>query len=184
MATPVLIGQISVSEYLAASYRPDCDYLDGKVLERNVGEKPPGLLQGILYTIFLANEVRWNLMPLLEQRIQTSPASFRVPDLCLIDPLDSDSILRTPPVLCIEVLSKDDTLRSMQQSIDEYLEMGVRNVWLLDPILKRAWFASPDGLHHAGSSLAIAGSDVSIDLEHVFKRPDARMAGILGDRPV
>jgi hypothetical protein len=29
---------ISVTEYLNASYRPDCDYVDGELVERNVGE--------------------------------------------------------------------------------------------------------------------------------------------------
>ena len=32
MATRTLV---SVEEYLATSYRPDCDYVDGKVVERN-----------------------------------------------------------------------------------------------------------------------------------------------------
>lgn len=35
MATAVLI---SLVEYLRTSYRPDCDYLDGEVVERNFGE--------------------------------------------------------------------------------------------------------------------------------------------------
>ena len=30
--------QISVAEYLNTSYRPDCDYVDGEVRERNLGE--------------------------------------------------------------------------------------------------------------------------------------------------
>ena len=29
---------VSLQEYLETSYRPDCDYLDGELLERNVGE--------------------------------------------------------------------------------------------------------------------------------------------------
>ena len=32
-------GLISVREYLSTSYRPDCDYVDGEVQERNLGEK-------------------------------------------------------------------------------------------------------------------------------------------------
>lgn len=36
-ATPLLIP---VEEYLSTAYRPDCDYVDGEVLERNVGETP------------------------------------------------------------------------------------------------------------------------------------------------
>ena len=49
MATPVLIP---VSDYLNTAYRPDCDYIDGEVRGRNAGEKPHGLLQGILFSIF------------------------------------------------------------------------------------------------------------------------------------
>ncbi len=35
MATGALV---SVDEYLRTSYRPDCDYVDGILVERNVGE--------------------------------------------------------------------------------------------------------------------------------------------------
>ena len=28
---------ISVEEYLASTYEPDCDYVDGRIEERNVG---------------------------------------------------------------------------------------------------------------------------------------------------
>lgn len=38
---------ISVEEYLATSYRPDCDYVDGQVLERNLGEWEHGSLQAL-----------------------------------------------------------------------------------------------------------------------------------------
>ena len=33
---------IPVEVYLHSSYRPDCDYVDGAVLERNAGEIPHG----------------------------------------------------------------------------------------------------------------------------------------------
>jgi hypothetical protein len=29
---------VSVEEYLHTSYDPDCDYVDGEIVERNVGE--------------------------------------------------------------------------------------------------------------------------------------------------
>ena len=35
MKAPVLVP---VEEYLRTTYRPDCDYVDGEVLERNVGD--------------------------------------------------------------------------------------------------------------------------------------------------
>lgn len=43
---------IPVSEYLATTYRPDCDYVDGELVERNLGEREHAALQGILNAIF------------------------------------------------------------------------------------------------------------------------------------
>ena len=37
-----------LSEYLETSYRPDCDYLEGELLERNGGEWDHSRLQGLL----------------------------------------------------------------------------------------------------------------------------------------
>ena len=33
-----------MEEYLATSYRPDCDYVDGEIEERNLGEKEHSIL--------------------------------------------------------------------------------------------------------------------------------------------
>ena len=73
MATPVLIP---LSEYLNTTYDPDCDYIDGEVIERNVGEKQHGLLQGLLFSIFLNTLDDWQLLPVTEQRV-TGPDAKR-----------------------------------------------------------------------------------------------------------
>ncbi len=36
---------ISVEQYLRTSYSPDREYLDGRVVERNLGEKDHSILQ-------------------------------------------------------------------------------------------------------------------------------------------
>ena len=33
------MSAMSVDEYLTSTYRPDCDYVDGHLLERDVGKK-------------------------------------------------------------------------------------------------------------------------------------------------
>jgi hypothetical protein len=40
---------ISVEEYSSMSYRPDCDFVDGEVIERNFGTKDHSKLQGRIY---------------------------------------------------------------------------------------------------------------------------------------
>jgi hypothetical protein len=31
---------VPLSEYLSTTYRPDCDFLEGELKERNMGEQP------------------------------------------------------------------------------------------------------------------------------------------------
>src|SRR5579872_6440583 len=137
MATGALV---SVEEYLHTSYRPDCEYIDGVVLERNLGEFDHSRLQMILGAYFFAREKRWGIVTLPEQRVQVKATRFRVPDLCIL--LGSgpfEPIIHTAPFICIEILSKDDTIDSVQDRIDDYLAFGVRYVWLVNPRSRRAF---------------------------------------------
>ena len=59
---------ISVSEYLKSSYRPDCDYVDGRVEERNVGEHDHAALQAELIFWFRQHQLEWSVEVLPEQR--------------------------------------------------------------------------------------------------------------------
>jgi len=36
---------VPVDEYLRTSYSPDCEYVDGRIVERNLGEKGRSILQ-------------------------------------------------------------------------------------------------------------------------------------------
>ncbi len=40
------------------------------------------------------------------------------------------------PVLCVEVLSHSNTWTETRRKIDEYLEAGVREVWIVDPDMR------------------------------------------------
>lgn len=67
MATATVIP---VEQYLRTSYRPDCDYVDGEVLERNLGEQWHAAVQTNFGIIFGQNRREWELRPLTEQRIR------------------------------------------------------------------------------------------------------------------
>src|ERR1700691_425045 len=111
MATRALIP---VEVYLTSVYRPDCDYVDGEVLERNVGERDHSKLQGELFYYLRARAKQLGIHIYPEQRVQVSALRFRIPDLCIVaGPEPEDQIFHQPPLVCIEVLSKDDTLERM-----------------------------------------------------------------------
>src|SRR5687768_542547 len=96
---------ISVEEYLATSYRPDCEYVDGVLLERNLGEHDHSRLQGMLFTAFRQMEKMLGIYVLIEQRVQVSASRFRVPDLCVLRSRSTNRIVTQPPYLCIELIS-------------------------------------------------------------------------------
>ena len=82
---------ISVSEYLSTSYRPDCDYVDGEVLERNLGELDHCKLLRKLILYFGVRKKQWRIHVFPEQRVQVSKTRFRVPDVCVVAGADPPS---------------------------------------------------------------------------------------------
>ena len=137
MATSTLVP---LNEYLQTSYSPDCDWIDGEVRERNMGEGPHSVLQAFFIMFFGARRKEWNVRVLPEQRVQTSATHFRIPDVCLArrdGPLEE--IVRTPPLLCVEILSRNDAMSEMVQRIQDYFSMGVTAVWVIDPWNRKAF---------------------------------------------
>ena len=126
---------MTVEDYLRTSFEgPDCEFLDGEVVERNVGELPHGLVQGEL--VFLLRRVapESGLTVVPEIRLQLSPTRFRVADVAVWRSRPIGSRIPTvPPFLAIEILSREDRLTRLQPKIQEYLQFGVEHVWVIDP---------------------------------------------------
>ena len=153
--------QVSVQEYLATTYHPDCDYIDGELLDRNMGEPGHAWLQGeVLFWLRLrAKELHIRVLP--ECRLQITPTRFRIPDvMALREDVPLDPILRQAPLLCIEILSKDDTMKAIMRRIHDYLQVGVPTCWILDPIDRLAWIAKADGVHEVKDGILRAGGIV------------------------
>jgi len=88
-----------------------------------------------------------------------------------VQPIDpADPIVRRAPVVCVEVLSKGDSLNEMREKVDDYLAMGVQHIWFIDPLLRVAYTASEDGFEPAHNMLAAPGTPVFVDLADIFRR--------------
>ncbi len=55
----------------------------------------------------------------------------------LVGERPSGPTIRTPPFLCIEILSPSDRMSEMQERIDDYLEFGVPHVRAIYPMNRR-----------------------------------------------
>ncbi|AXC10972.1 protein of unknown function DUF820 [Acidisarcina polymorpha] len=171
MSTPTLI---SVEHYLATSYSPDCDYVDGEVRERNLGEHEHARLQTAIAAWLWTHRKEWKIIPVVEQRVQVSEKRFRIPDVSVLDrnqPMEP--IVRVPPIVCCEVLSRSDTMREMRERCDDYLLFGVRHVWAFDPLRREAFICDAKGFHAPeGEQLAVPGTPIYLPLPQIFAELD------------
>ncbi len=137
---------ISLSEYLRTSFDPDRDFVDGEVLERNVGKTKHSYTQGKTIAWFDRRLDELRLQPMPELRMQVHSSRVRVPDVALSElPIPDQDVFTSPPYLCIEVMSPDDTAGTLQDRLDDYLNFGVPNIWVVDPWKHRGWRITPEG---------------------------------------
>ena len=155
---------VTISEYLETSYRPDCDYIDGELQERNLGESDHSRLQISLASYLFSREMLWGISAFTEQRVQVRDTRYRVPDITVVaGPVTGIPVLREPPFLCIEILSRGDSMDEVQSRIDDYLAFGVPYVWVLNPRTRRGFVYTPDGMTEAkDGTLRTAGPDIEV----------------------
>ena len=166
MATTILVP---VEEYLSTSF-PDGDreYLEGQLLEKNMGEVDHSDLQTTLAVLFRANCP--GFWAGVEVRVQVKARRFRVPDVCLVAGGKPKSrTITTPPFLIVEVLSPDDRMSEMQERIDDYLAFGVKYVWIVDPATRRGYVYTADGSREAKDGvLRTEGPAIQVALAELF----------------
>ena len=165
---------LSLDEYLKTEYRPDCDFVDGEIEERNVGERDHNRIQLLLGIWFHSHEKTWNVEVIPEQRTRVSKNRVRVPDVCLVSrDIPVEQVTVTPALLCIEVLSPEDRLARMTKRLDDFATMGVPNLWIIDPAQRIGYvYTSPDNLKLVTDRLTIPETPIYLDLPTLFAALD------------
>lgn len=166
--------RISVEEYLSTSYRPDCDYVDGQIEERHLGEKEHSILQRALILLFGNQREMWKVEVFPEQRVQVSTTRYRIPDITVVPAgMRWERILRQPALLLIEILSPEDRWNRMRERVDDYFAAGTEHVWIIDPELRKAYVCSRTGFQEPeGGLLTIPGSPIRVVLSELFAELD------------
>ena len=125
---------VPLAEYLATAYDPDVEYVDGVLVERNVGDWLHSLIQRNL--IVALSRKYPHLFAVPELRSRTKETRYRLPD---------DSVLLSPPGtrfllkaahIAIEILSEDDRMSQVFEKLAEYEAAGIAHIWLVDPRLE------------------------------------------------
>ena len=133
---------MSVEEYLATSF-PDGDreYLDGVVVERNLGTNPHSAFQQFLAEYLGAQARRLGLAVRPECRTKINATRYRVPDILVIArPFHAvRGVIVDAPLLIVEVLSPDDRVGETVKRYRDYAVFGVPHIVQLDPVERTAF---------------------------------------------
>ena len=175
MATlPNLEELWTVREYLRTSWSPDREFVDGRIEERNLGEKEHSILQRFLTVLFAINRAAWGVEVFPELRTQTRDTRFRVPDVLVVRAGEKfERYVTQPPLIAIEILSPEDTLRAMREKAAEYRQFGIEHIWIIDPEPRIAYRYVDDGLEevHSGA-LTVPGTPIRVVLSEMFAELD------------
>lgn len=177
MATlPISEEPWTVREYLSTSWSPDRELVDGRIEERNLGEIEHSILQRFLTVLFAVNRSLWGVEVYPELRTQTAARNFRVPDVLVVRAGETiERYVTRPPLIAVEILSPEDTLRAMQEKAAEYRRFGIENIWIIDPEPRLAYRYTAAGLEeeHSGE-LTVPETPIRVVLSEMFAELDRK----------
>jgi Uma2 family endonuclease len=159
--------RLSLLEYMKTSYRPDREYVDGELVERNVGKWEHARLQALLTVWLGSQEKTWSVKVATEQRLKVSALRVRIPDVMLVARGPQPEIIVEPPVLVVEILSPADTYTETQSRSADYLNMGVSCVWIIDPTSRTGRQCVGDAWT-AADVLGVPGTEIRVNLLQLF----------------
>lgn len=136
MAAVPTLPRVSVEEYLTSSYPGgDREFIDGVVLERNVGTPGHSALQKILIVHLAAFEKSLQVAVRPECRTRIEETRYRVPDVAVMRrPFrQNERVILDAPLVVIEILSPDDRMKDTLQRFREYEKLGVHYIVQMDP---------------------------------------------------
>src|SRR5688500_16411530 len=110
--------QISVEEYLNTAYHPDVEYVDGVLVERNVGEWNHSLVQRNLVVAFSVKYPKIFAVP--EWRTKTRETRYRIPDVCVLLAPSKTKVLLEASFIAIEILSDEDRMTRVIERLKEF----------------------------------------------------------------
>ena len=87
----------------------------------------------------------------------------------------NEEIPRTPPFLCIEVLSPEDRWIRFHEKIDDYLNFGVPYIWVVNPWSRRAGTYNTEGSREVkDGALRTENPSLTVALPEIFAAIDAK----------
>ncbi len=164
----------TVREYLRTTWSPDREFVDGRIEERNLGEKEHSIIQRYLTFLFMLKRTEWKVEVFPELRTQTQSRRFRVADVLVTRAGDQfERYVTRPPLIAVEILSPEDTLAAMRDKAAEYRDFGVENIWIIHPEPRVVYRYTGTGFEEVkAGELTVPGTPIRIVLGEMFSELD------------
>ncbi len=161
---------LTLEQYRRVFFRPDAHFVDGQIIPRTLGDRTHSEAVGAVIGGLCSAALRC----CISLRLQTSPTRIRVCDIAVLSPsAPAEPVPTIAPLLCIEVITTGQTPEDEIPTLDDYVSMGVQNIWLIDPLRRAALTYHGAGLHEADPSrLTVAGTPIHLDLTEAFAALD------------
>jgi Uma2 family endonuclease len=166
---------VSVEEYLATSYSPDAEYIDGHIVEREstMGENEHSAWQKAIVVWFEMQAAKAGIRVRPELRVQVEVHCFLIPDVTLLDRSRPPEPYAThPPIAVFEVLSPGDSFKELMKKGDLYEKMGIRSILIIDPDGSAYRFRDAKLEPLAERRFTLEGSQAIFDLDEIGKLVD------------
>ncbi|MGA2143524.1 MAG: Uma2 family endonuclease [Bryobacteraceae bacterium] len=158
---------VSVEEYLNTRYDPDVEFVDGVLVERNVGDWLHSLIQSNI--LFALRRKYPHLKVVAELRSSVTGTRYRLPDVCVLLEAPKTRYLLDAAFLVVEVLSESDAMSVVIEKLKEYAGKGVQNIWLIDPRLQAMCMYRPPALAEIeGDIISTADGSVELSRGEIF----------------
>ncbi len=138
----------SAADYLRTTF-PDREpeYVRGEIVERGMPDYVHSVIQPRLTYRFMQLALSHPVRVCSELRLQVEAEVYRVADVAIFaPPFPTQPVPERPPFVVMEIVSKDDRYVDILDKLREYLALGVRHVWLIDPWLRQLHAYSESGL--------------------------------------
>jgi Uma2 family endonuclease len=158
---------VPVEVYLRSSYEPDAEYVDGKIEERPMGEFDHASWQQAILKWFWQHEKEWGIRVRPELRVKVAATRYRVPDVTVLDrsrPIEQ--IITQPPLAVFEVLSPEDSLQRLKRKLEDYRNMGIPEIWVIDP-QDNTFYRYQDLQLQRNDSFSLAEKGIAFDMNQL-----------------
>jgi Uma2 family endonuclease len=161
-----------------------CELVDGILVEKTAGIEE-SYIGGTILTLlrnFVDPRALGMALP-ADGALQLDFNLVRIPDVSFIswerltgDEFPDDPIPLLVPDLAVEVISRGNTRKEMDEKLKEYFEKGVRLVWYVRPRTRMVdVYTAPDRFTRLTASMRLEGGDVlpgfSVQVSELFTIP-------------